>query len=165
MERKPYITERVYVETPVDTDGDGKKDLVAVYLRLPRNRREGERIPAIYIANPYLMTCNEDWYVLHDVDGEVQVFPEQDIREEDVRFDFDAYEAKITAGPFAERVTTGLRSMHPSMGSRSSNASRRCMNSLMKEDTPPCFAAAWAPGDPRVLRGADPGKRSWLFAP
>ena len=23
MEKKPYITERVYVETPVDTDGDG----------------------------------------------------------------------------------------------------------------------------------------------
>ena len=113
MERKPYITERVYVETPVDTDGDGKKDLVAVYLRLPRNRREDERIPAIYIANPYLMTCNEDWYVLHDVDGEVQVFPEQDIREEDVRFDFDAYEAKITAGPFDERVTTGFAEHAP----------------------------------------------------
>ena len=25
MEKKPYITERVYVETPVDTDGDGKR--------------------------------------------------------------------------------------------------------------------------------------------
>lgn len=113
MEQKPYVTERVYVETPVDTDGDGKKDLVAAYLRLPRNRREDERIPAIYIANPYLMTCNEDWYVLHDVDGEVQVFPEQDIREEDVRFDFDAYEAKITAGPFDERVTAGFAEHAP----------------------------------------------------
>lgn len=113
MERKPYITERVYVETPVDTDGDGKKDLIAVYLRLPRNRREGERIPAIYIANPYLMTCNEDWYVLHDVDGEVQVLPEQDIRESDVRFDFDAYEAEVTAGPFDERVTAGFAEHAP----------------------------------------------------
>lgn len=113
MERKPYITERVYVETPVDTDGDGKKDLIAVYLRLPRNRREDEQVPAIYIANPYLMTCNEDWYVLHDVDGEVQVFPDQDIRESDVRFDFDAYEAKVTAGPFDERVTAGFAEHAP----------------------------------------------------
>lgn len=113
MERKPYITERVYVETPVDTDGDGKKDLIAVYLRLPKNRREDEQVPAIYIANPYLMTCNEDWYVLHDVDGEVQVFPEQDIRESDVRFDFDAYEAEVTAGPFDERVTAGFAEHAP----------------------------------------------------
>lgn len=113
MERKPYITERVYVETPVDTDGDGKKDLIAVYLRLPRSRREDKQVPAIYIANPYLMTCNEDWYVLHDVDGEVQVFPEQDIRESDVRFDFDAYEAKVTAGPFDERVTAGFAEHAP----------------------------------------------------
>lgn len=36
MNQKPYIIEKVYVETPVDTDGDGKKDLIAVYLRLPK---------------------------------------------------------------------------------------------------------------------------------
>lgn len=54
MEKKPYITERVYVETPVDTDGDGKKDLIAVYLRLPRDLREGERIPGnIYCQSVY----------------------------------------------------------------------------------------------------------------
>ena len=88
MEKKPYITERVYVETPVDTDGDGKKDLIAVYLRLPRDLREGEKVPAIYIANPYMLTCNEDWYVPHDVNCEVQAFAAQDIKEEDIRFDY-----------------------------------------------------------------------------
>ena len=103
MEKKPYITERVYVETPVDTDGDGKKDLIAVYLRLPRDLREGEKVPAIYIANPYMLTCNEDWYVPHDVNCEVRAFAAQDIKEADIRFDYEASDAKITAGPFAER--------------------------------------------------------------
>ena len=113
MEKKPYITERVYVETPVDTDGDGKKDLIAVYLRLPRDLREGEKVPAIYIANPYMLTCNEDWYVPHDVNCEVRAFAAQDIKEEDIRFDYEAYEAKITAGPFAERKTMGFAEHAP----------------------------------------------------
>ena len=30
---KECIFEKVYVETPVDTDGDGKLDLIAVYIR------------------------------------------------------------------------------------------------------------------------------------
>ena len=42
MSQKPYIIEKVYVETPVDTDGDGKKDLIAVYLRLPKEVEEGK---------------------------------------------------------------------------------------------------------------------------
>lgn len=43
MNQKPYIIEKVYVETPVDTDGDGKKDLIAVYLRLPKEVEEGKK--------------------------------------------------------------------------------------------------------------------------
>ena len=82
MNQKPYIIEKVYVETPVDTDGDGKKDLIAVYLRLPKEVEEGKKVPAIYVANPYMLTCNEDWYVPYNVDCEVKAFPAQDIKEE-----------------------------------------------------------------------------------
>ena len=89
--------ERVYVETPVDTDGDGKRDLIAVYLRLPHETTSGTKVPAIFIANPYMMTCNEDWYVPHNVDQEVRVFPAQQITEDEIRFDFAAYEEKITS--------------------------------------------------------------------
>ena len=71
MNQKPYIIEKVYVETPVDTDGDGKKDLIAVYLRLPKEVEEGKKVPAIYVANPYMLTCNEDWYVPYNVDCEL----------------------------------------------------------------------------------------------
>ena len=108
MKKKPYLTERVYVETPVDTDGDGKRDLIAVYLRLPHETAAGIKVPAIFIANPYMMTCNEDWYVPHNVDCEVKVFPEQQITEADIRFDYAGYEKKITSAIKEERRTRGL---------------------------------------------------------
>ena len=69
------IFERVFVETPVDTDGDGKLDLIAVYIRRPEYTTKGTKVPAIFVANPYMMTCNEDWYVPHDVNTEVKVYP------------------------------------------------------------------------------------------
>ena len=108
MKKKPYLTERVYVETPVDTDGDGKRDLIAVYLRLPHETAAGIKVPAIFIANPYMMTCNEDWYVPHNVDCEVKVFPEQQITEADIRFDYAGYEKKITSAIKEERRTMGF---------------------------------------------------------
>lgn len=92
-----YIFERVYVETPVDTDGDGKLDLIAAYIRRPAAYQDTGRVPAILVANPYLMTCNEEWYVPHDVNQKVKVYPQQNIKEEDIRFDFSReihYDAK-----------------------------------------------------------------------
>lgn len=113
MEKKPYLMERVYVETPVDTDGDGKRDLIAVYLRLPHETTSGTKVPAIFIANPYMMTCNEDWYVPHNVDQEVRVFPAQQITEDEIRFDFAAYEEKITSCIKEERQTMGFAEHAP----------------------------------------------------
>lgn len=98
------IFERVYIETPVDTDGDGKLDLIAAYIKRPEYTLKGEKVPAVLVANPYLMTCNEDWYVPHDVNREVAVYPQQDIKESDIRYDFSqpvSYEPKVirqTAG-------------------------------------------------------------------
>ena len=34
---KRCLFEKVYVETPVDTDGDGRLDLIAVYIRRPNH--------------------------------------------------------------------------------------------------------------------------------
>lgn len=113
MSNKSCFIERVYVETPVDTDRDGKKDLIAVYLRLPHEVKEGKKVPAIYIANPYMLMCNEDWYNLHNVDHEVKVYPAQNISEEDIRFDYDAYEKKITSEIKEERETAGFAEHAP----------------------------------------------------
>lgn len=99
------ILEKVYVETPVDTDGDGKLDLIAVYIRRPETTMQGTRVPAIYVANPYMMGCNEDWYVPHDVNREVKVYPNQDIREEDIKFNFSEVRA---VRPSQVRTTVGF---------------------------------------------------------
>lgn len=80
-ETQKCIFEKVYVETPVDTDGDGLKDLIACYITRPD--AEGP-VPAVMVANPYLMFCNEDWYDLHPVDGEIKAYPGQHLAEPDV---------------------------------------------------------------------------------
>ena len=63
------IYEKVYIETPVDTDGDGKADLIAAYVARPVTE---EKVPVVFVANPYLMGCNEEWYDLHDVDADLE---------------------------------------------------------------------------------------------
>lgn len=102
---KNYIFERVFVETPVDTDKDGKLDLIAVYIKRPLSTLNGNKVPAIYVANPYMLTCNEDWYVPHDVNKEVKVYPEQSISFDDVKYDFSE---DRTSKPEIVRETKGF---------------------------------------------------------
>jgi len=94
----------VYVETPVDTDKDGMLDLVAVFIRRPASTLEGEKVPAVYVANPYLMTCNEDWYVPHDVDRDLAVYPQQDLPKPEANPNLDAFCCAQVQKP---RVTKG----------------------------------------------------------
>ena len=77
------IFEKVYVETPVDTDEDGKYDLIAVYIKRPLI---DEKVPAVFVANPYMLHCNEDWYELYDVNKNIKVYPTQNITESDILF-------------------------------------------------------------------------------
>lgn len=86
--KKNYIFERVYVETSVDTDGDGKYDLIAVYIKRPLITEENVKVPVLYVANPYMLTCNEDWYLPHDVNVDLAVFPQQNIKEDEIRYNF-----------------------------------------------------------------------------
>ena len=88
------IIEKVYVETPVDTDGDGMRDLIAVYIVRPETC---ERVPCVMVADPYLMFCNDDWYDLHDVDIELIAYPAQNIDEPDVLM-------SSSAGSFGEFI-------------------------------------------------------------
>lgn len=99
------IFEKVYVETPVDTDGDGKLDLIAVYITRPVSTLTGEKVPAVYVANPYMMTCNDDGYKPHDVNGEVKVYPQQNITKEDITYDFSKTR---TVQPKFVRETAGF---------------------------------------------------------
>ena len=63
------IFERVFVETTVDTDQDGQYDLIAVYIKRPKL---DEKVPAVFVANPYMLHCNEDWYDLYDVNTDIR---------------------------------------------------------------------------------------------
>ncbi len=77
------LFEKVFVETPVDTDCDGQYDLIAVYIKRPRL---DEKVPAMFVANPYMLHCNEDWYDLYDVNADIKAYPSQNITEEQIRF-------------------------------------------------------------------------------
>ncbi len=77
------LFEKVFVETPVDTDQDGQYDLIAVYIKRPLLN---EKVPAMFVANPYMLHCNEDWYDLYDVNSDIKAYPTQNITEEQVTF-------------------------------------------------------------------------------
>lgn len=71
-----FISERVFVETDLDTDKDGKKDRIAVYIKRPITTHELEKFPAIYTANPYGFGCNEECYETpHNVECELNEQP------------------------------------------------------------------------------------------
>lgn len=53
------IKERVFVETSYSTTGKDEADLVEVYIQRPREYAKGHGCPALYIADPYFMDCNE----------------------------------------------------------------------------------------------------------
>lgn len=81
-----FLLEKVYVETSLDTDGDGKRDLIEVFIRRPKETLKGMKVPAIYVANPYMMSCNEEVYnKMHSVDKNLKKFCEKKIRYEDIK--------------------------------------------------------------------------------
>lgn len=80
------IFEKIYVETPLDTDKDNNRDLIAVYIRRPLETNKGMKVPTIYVASPYMMWCNEDLYNLHNVDHDLEVFPQTNIELEDIQY-------------------------------------------------------------------------------
>lgn len=53
---KHAIRETVYVQSPVDGDRDGRKDLLATDIVRPRASDEGMRVPTIYEMSPYYQT-------------------------------------------------------------------------------------------------------------
>ena len=104
-----FVFERVFVETPVDTDGDGKLDLVAAYIRRPVSNTE-EKVPVVMVANPYMMTCNEDWYDLYDVNRELKVYEVQNLSRDAIAYD---YSVSVAAEPTIVRKTAGYAETSP----------------------------------------------------
>ncbi|GAB1641272.1 Xaa-Pro dipeptidyl-peptidase [Krasilnikovia sp. MM14-A1259] len=51
------VREQVWVQSPVDSDGDGRPDRVAV--RIIRPRTDGRKVPVIFQASPYYAGLND----------------------------------------------------------------------------------------------------------
>jgi X-Pro dipeptidyl-peptidase len=55
------IREVVYVEAPLDTDGDRHADLLRVEIMRPSDTNGGLKVPAIFTASPYNQGTNDHW--------------------------------------------------------------------------------------------------------
>lgn len=56
-----FIREVVYIETDMDTDFDGKADLVKAEIMRPIDSNNGLKVPAVFTASPYNQGTNDEW--------------------------------------------------------------------------------------------------------
>ena len=64
------IKERVFIETAYTTTDSPYSDLVEIYIERPREYQKEGAVPALYIANPYVMGTNNDAFApeaLHSI--------------------------------------------------------------------------------------------------
>ncbi|KRN99242.1 Xaa-Pro dipeptidyl-peptidase [Companilactobacillus kimchiensis] len=54
------IREVVYVESPQDSDHDGKRDLLKAEILRPRETEQGLKVPVLYTASPYNQGTNDE---------------------------------------------------------------------------------------------------------
>lgn len=90
------IYEKVYVESPQDTDLDEKRDLLEVWIKRPIETEKGMKVPAIYEVSPYRPGTNDDLYITHNVDKDITVSPQSNTTYEDIKY---VPEEKIIPGP------------------------------------------------------------------
>ncbi|MGL4738526.1 MAG: Xaa-Pro dipeptidyl-peptidase [Cellulosilyticaceae bacterium] len=67
------IYEKVYVESPQDTDQDGKRDLLEVWIKRPKETTAGMKVPVLFELSPYERGTNDDLYTLHGVDEDLSI--------------------------------------------------------------------------------------------
>lgn len=78
------IYERVFVEVPCDTDHDGKRDLVEVAIRRPKETDMGMRVPVIYEISPYFnkvgVSPNHDVMVEQKINDDTSYRAYEDVK-------------------------------------------------------------------------------------
>ncbi|GAA4242146.1 Xaa-Pro dipeptidyl-peptidase [Actinomadura meridiana] len=75
---KDAIREHVYVESPVDSDADGKPDRVNVDIIRPKETEQGLKVPVIMDESPYYDNAgrgNESERKTYDANGNPSKFP------------------------------------------------------------------------------------------
>ncbi len=69
------LREVVYVKSDLDTDQDGKPDLLETTIFRPKATDAGLRTPVLYTANPYFKGTNDMTASLHDVQTTLETKP------------------------------------------------------------------------------------------
>jgi X-Pro dipeptidyl-peptidase len=90
------IREVVYVESSVDSDEDGRRDLLKVEIVRPEDTERGLRVPTLFTASPYNQGINDEAgkKATHNVD-----VPLTEKRQNDLRYEDIAYHAPTVAPP------------------------------------------------------------------
>ena len=108
----PYdtvIREVVYVETPVDTDGDGLADLVQVLIQRPAATEEGMKSAVIFEARPYSAGTTDaydlDTWNAHVVDAQLTQ-AEESTATTKADWDWTSQQEAVEAEP-GTRASTG----------------------------------------------------------
>lgn len=82
------IKEVVYVESDLDTDEDGKRDLLKIEIIRPQESNEGLKVPVLFTASPYDQGINHGKgdEKMHDVDVPLTRKTPQNVAYEDISF-------------------------------------------------------------------------------
>lgn len=67
FDARETIREVVYVKSDLDTDQDGRSDLLETTIFRPKATELGLKVPSLYTANPYFKGTNDMQASLHDV--------------------------------------------------------------------------------------------------
>lgn len=86
------IHDVVYVEAPLDTDHDGKRDLLKAEIIRPADTEDGMKVPVVFTESPYDQGTNDKQAdaLTHDVNKEKLTLKEpNDLTYDDIKFDYD----------------------------------------------------------------------------
>ncbi|WP_334329053.1 Xaa-Pro dipeptidyl-peptidase [Companilactobacillus sp. HBUAS59699] len=82
------IREVVYVESPQDTDNDGKLDLLKAEILRPAETEDGLKVPVLYTASPYNQGTNDETgdKLMHDVNIPLEHKQPNNLSYEDIEY-------------------------------------------------------------------------------
>lgn len=94
-----FIREVVYVETDMDTNFDGKADLVKAEIMRPIDSNNGLKVPAVFTASPYNQGTNDEWgdKATHNVNHPLKHKVATDTAPNEMVFPTDFTHQKVTA--------------------------------------------------------------------
>ncbi|MCB6839441.1 Xaa-Pro dipeptidyl-peptidase [Weissella viridescens] len=100
------IHEIVYVEAPLDTDHDGKRDLLKVEVSRPKLTNSGYKAPVLYTASPYNQGTNDTFgeKITHSVDVPLTEKAPNQLTAADVQFQSLSPELPPERIPIGETV-------------------------------------------------------------